>query len=153
MTPKEPTMQIAALLYRLSITFWTGGITLFTFILTPALFKSLSRDQAGQIVGILFPGYFRWGLACGVIALASRLVMLRTSAPVPVILLAIMLALTSVQAFYIEPRAAALKRQIPSFETTTKEHPLRREFSKLHGISASCNLAVMAGGIALVVML
>jgi hypothetical protein len=152
MTPKEPTMQIAALLYRLSITFWTGGITLFTFILTPVLFKSLSRDQAGQIVGILFPGYFRWGLACGVIALASKLVM-RTCAPVPVVLLIIMMALTSVQAFYIEPRAAALKRQIPSFETTPKEHPLRREFSKLHGISASCNLAVVAGGIALVVML
>jgi hypothetical protein len=152
MTPKEPTMQIAALLYRLSITFWTGGITLFTFILTPVLFKSLSRDQAGQIVGILFPGYFRWGLACGAIALAGRLVM-RTGQPVPIILLVIMLALTSVQAFYIEPQAAALKRQIPSFETTPKEHPLRREFSKLHGISASCNLAVVAGGIALVVML
>jgi len=145
-------MQIAALLYRLSITFWTGGITLFTFILTPALFKSLSRDHAGQIVGILFPGYFRWGLACGVIALASRLAM-RTGAPAPAILLAIMLALTSFQAFYIEPRAAALKRQIPSFETTPREHPLRREFSRLHAISASCNLAVVAGGVALVVML
>jgi hypothetical protein len=116
------------------------------------LFKSLSRDQAGQIVGILFPGYFRWGLACGVIALAGRLVM-RATAPAPVILLVIMLALTSVQAFYIEPRAAALKLQIPSFDTTPKEHPLRREFSKLHGISASCNLAVVAGGIALTVML
>jgi len=145
-------MQIAALLYRLSITFWTGGIPLFTFILTPALFKSLSRDHAGQIVGILFPGYFRWGLTCGVIALGARLAM-RTGAPGPVILLVIMLALTSVQAFYIEPKAAALKRQIPSFETTPREHPLRREFSKLHAFSASCNLAVMAGGVALVVML
>jgi len=145
-------MQIAMLLYRLSITFWTGGITLFTFVLTPILFKTLSRDHAGQIVGLLFPGYFRWGLACGVIALASRLVM-RTNALVPACLLVVMLALTSFQAFSIEPRAAALKRQIPSFDTTPKEHPLRREFSKLHGISAGCNLAVVAGGIALVVML
>lgn len=145
-------MQIATLLYRLSIAFWAGGTTLFTFILTPVLFKSLSRDHAGQIVGLLFPGYFRWGLACGALALASRLVM-RTGAPAPVILLVIMLALTSFQAFYIEPRAAALKRQIPSFETTPREHPLRREFSKLHGISATCNLTVVAGGIALVVMM
>ncbi|GFE61542.1 DUF4149 domain-containing protein [Geobacter sp. AOG2] len=145
-------MQIVTLLYRLSITFWTGGITLFTFILTPILFKTLSRDHAGQIVGILFPGYFRWGLVCGVIALVSRLIM-RTNVLVPAILLIVMLALTSFQAFYIEPRAAALKQQIPSFDTTPKEHPLRREFSKLHGISASCNLAVVAGGIALVVML
>lgn len=145
-------MRIAALLYRLSITFWAGGITLFTFILTPTLFKALTRDHAGQIVGILFPGYFRWGLACGVIALVCRLVM-RGNTLVPACLVVVMLALTSFQAFYIEPRAAALKQQIPSFDTTPRDHPLRREFSKLHGISASCNLAVVAGGIALVVML
>ncbi|KAA0888854.1 DUF4149 domain-containing protein [Oryzomonas rubra] len=144
-------MQIAAILYRLSITFWTGGIALFTFILTPMLFKALSRDQAGQIVGILFPGYFRWGLACGAIALACRLVM-RNNALVPACLLVVMLALTSMQAFSIEPRAAALKRQIPSFDTTPKEHPLRREFAKLHGISAVCNLTVVAGGIVLVLL-
>ncbi|QEM67961.1 DUF4149 domain-containing protein [Geobacter sp. FeAm09] len=144
-------MQIAALLYRLSIAFWTGGTALFTFILTPMLFKALSRDQAGQIVGILFPGYFRWGLACGAVALICRLIM-RGTALVPACLLVVMLALTSFQAFSIEPRAAALKRQIPSFDTTPKEHPLRKEFAKLHGISAGCNLAVVAGGIALVIM-
>ena len=55
--------------------------------------------------------------------------------------------------FYIEPRAAALKREIPSFETTPKEHPLRREFSRLHAVSAACNLSVFAGGVALVILL
>jgi hypothetical protein len=64
----------------------------------------------------------------------------------------VMLTLSSFQAFYIEPQAAELKRQIGSFETTPKEHPLRRQFSKLHGVSAVCNLSVIAGGIALVVM-
>jgi len=63
-----------------------------------------------------------------------------------------MLALCSFQAFYIEPKAAALKKEIVSFETTPKDHPLRREFSKLHGVSAVCNLVVIAGGVALVVL-
>ena len=67
-------------------------------------------------------------------------------------LLIAMLVVSSFQAFYVEPKAAELKRQIGSFETTTKEHPLRREFSKLHGISAVCNLAVLAGGVVLVVL-
>ena len=48
---------------------------------------------------------------------------------------------------------AELKRQIGSFETTTKDHPLRREFSRLHGVSAVCNLVVFGGGVALVVLL
>ena len=64
-----------------------------------------------------------------------------------------MLVLTSFGAFYIEPKAAAIKKEIPSFETTSKEDPLRKEFSKLHGISAVCNLVVIVGGVALIVLM
>ncbi len=63
-------MQIPTILYRLAIACWIGGASLFTFVLTPIIFKSFDRDMAGRIVGALFPGYFKWGLLCGVIALA-----------------------------------------------------------------------------------
>ncbi len=146
-------MQLIAILYRLAISFWVGGTALFTFVLTPIIFKSYNRDMAGQIVGYLFPGYFRWGLACGAVALISHLIA-RGRHFVPVIaLIVVMLALTSFQAFSIEPRAAALKKEIPSFETTPKDHPLRQEFAKLHGISAVCNLVAIGGGVVLVVLL
>jgi hypothetical protein len=103
-------------------------------------------------VGNLFPGYFRWGMACGVIALICRLAGRGLDPKMPVIILAAMLAVSSFQAFYVEPRAAELKRQIGSFETTSKDHPQRKAFSKLHGISAICNLTVLAGGVLLVVL-
>jgi uncharacterized membrane protein len=64
-------MQIPTFLYRLAIAYWIGGATLFTFVLTPTIFKSFNRDTAGGIVGALFPGYFKWGLVCGVVALAT----------------------------------------------------------------------------------
>jgi hypothetical protein len=64
-----------------------------------------------------------------------------------------MLALTSLGSFYIEPKAAALKKEIPSFVTTPRDHPLRKEFARLHGISAAANLAVFAGGVVLVALL
>ena len=64
-----------------------------------------------------------------------------------------MLSLSAFGAFYIEPKAAALKKEIPSFVTTPKDHPARKEFSRLHGISAVCNLTVFVGGVALVVLL
>lgn len=145
-------MQYIDMLYRLAVSLWAGGNAIFTLMLTPILFKTESRDVAGRIVGNLFPGYFRWGLACGVIALICRLAGRGLEPRLPVILLTAMLALTSFQAFYVEPRAAELKRQIGSFEATGKEHPLRREFSKLHGVSAVCNLTVLAGGVLLVVL-
>jgi len=145
-------MQYVDMLYRLAVSLWAGGNAIFTLMLTPILFKTESRDVAGRIVGNLFPGYFRWGMACGVIALVCRLAGRGINLKLPVIVLVIMLAVSSFQAFYVEPRAAELKQQIGSFETTSKDHPLRKDFSKLHAVSAVCNLAVLAGGVLLVVL-
>ena len=146
-------MQYLPILYRLAVAFWVGGSVLFTFLLTPILFKNYDRDQAGAIVGLLFPAYFRWGLACGAVALASLLLMRGRQGLVQSVVIAVMLLITALHTFVIEPRAAALKKEIPSFVTTPADHPLRREFMKLHGISQAGNLAVIGGGIALIIML
>lgn len=145
-------MEIKTVLYRLAVSMWVGGAALFTFLLTPTLFRSYGRDMAGGIVGVLFPGYFAWGLACGAVALICLLVSRGRSAMVSGIIIVAMLLITAVQAFVIEPRAAELKKAIPSFETTPADHPQRAEFRKLHGVSAAGNLAVIGGGIALVAL-
>jgi hypothetical protein len=145
-------MQTVSIIYRLAVSLWLGGAALFTFVLTPLLFRYESRDVAARIVGLFFPGYFRWGVACGAIALICRVVLAGKVLEPSAIVLLVILSLCSFQAFYVEPQAAALKREIGSFETTAKDHPLRRQFSKLHGVSAVCNLSVIAGGVALVVL-
>lgn len=145
-------MKYAETVYRLAIALWVGGNALFTSVLTPLLFKSEARDTAARIVGTFFPAYFRWGLACGGAALLCRLLARGRGIDLAAIILVVMLAVTAVQSFYVEPRAAALKQEIGSFETTPKEHPLRREFSRLHAVSAICNLAVLGGGVVLVLM-
>lgn len=145
-------MSVVAALYRLALAFWVGGVAIFTLVLTPALFKTGPRDLAARVVGILFPGYFRWGLGCGVAALVFRLVLKGAVLDPALILLPCMLVLVSFQTFFVEPRAAALKREIPSFETTPKDHPLRRRFSRLHAASAVCNLLVFGGGVVLVLL-
>jgi uncharacterized protein DUF4149 len=146
-------MQILAIIYRLAVAFWVGGVAIFTFVLTPIIFRSYDRDMAGRIVGVLFPAYFRWGIACGVVGLACLLLLRGRNFIPSLAIILVMTSLSAFGAFYIEPRAAALKREIPSFVTTPKDHPLRKEFSKLHAISAVCNLTVFGGGVALVVLL
>lgn len=145
-------MKIIQAVYTLAIALWAGGNAIFTLLLTPILFRTEGRDIAARIVGNMFPLYFRWGLACGVIALVCRLTAGGDAKRLPAVLLVIMLAITSFQAFYVEPKAAELKQKIGSFENTPKDHPLRKEFSRLHGISALCNLTVLAGGVVLVVL-
>ena len=145
-------MHIATIIYHLAIACWLGGAALFTFILTPIIFKSYSRDIAGGIVGVLFPGYFRWGLACGAIALICLLLTKGRHTFVSIIILVAMLTITATQAFIIEPKAAELKKEIPSFTTTPPDHPLRAQFLKLHGISAVANLVVIGAGVGLVII-
>nr|WP_246551318.1 DUF4149 domain-containing protein [Geobacter hydrogenophilus] len=137
----------------MAVALWVGGAALFTFVLTPTIFRTETRDVAGRIVGYLFPGYFRWGLACGAVALLALLLARGKNWMPAAVLLVVMLTVTAFQAFHVEPKAALIKQQIPSFETTPKDHPMRREFSKLHGISAVCNLSVIAGGVVLIVLL
>lgn len=145
-------MPLLAIPYHLAVAFWAGGVAIFTFVLTPILFRALSRDEAGRIVGLLFPGYFRWGLVCGGTTLVCLLTLRGPYFPVQLAVVLLMLAATAFQAFFIEPRAAALKERIPSFETTPKDDPRRQEFARLHAVSAVCNLAVFAGGAVLVTL-
>ena len=142
-------MLVLNVVFSLAISCWLGGAALFTFVLTPTLFAALSRDMAGMIVGLLFPGYFRWGLACGIVALLCKLAGRGKLNLIAIAILAVMLLLTATQAFIIEPRAAAIKAQIASFETTPKDDPARVQFRKLHGLSMAANLAVIAGGVLL----
>lgn len=146
-------MTIIAIIQRLALALWVGGIGIFTFAVTPIIFKSFGRDMAGRIVGEVFPAYFRWGLVCGVVALLSLLVLRGRNFVPALVIIALMLSLTSFSAFYIEPHLAQLKKEIPSFETTPKDHPLRKEFRRLHGISAVSNLSVFGGGVLLIILL
>jgi hypothetical protein len=148
---KKHHMRIATIIYHLAVSCWLGGSVLFTFVLTPILFKSYSRDRAGSIVGTLFPGYFQWGLACGAVAFICLLLGKSHRKVASGLILSIMLTVTATQAFIIEPRAAELKRQISSFETTPPDHPLRVQFRKLHGISAVANLMLIGAGVVLVI--
>lgn len=145
-------MNLLTVVYHLALSCWLGGAALFTFVLTPKLFAAYPRDLAGNIVGLLFPGYFRWGLACGAVALLCQLIQRGRFAVASLLIIMLMLLFTATQAFIIEPRAAALKQSIVSFETTPKEDPLRVQFRKLHGLSMAANLAVIAGAVVLVIL-
>lgn len=145
-------MRITAALFRLAVAFWVGGAALFTFVMTPILFRTQPRDLAAAIVGDLFPGYFQWGLAAGSVAAACLLIFRGRFFLPTLALLLLMLCLTAFQAFIIEPRAEALKQQIVSFETTGRDDPLRQQFARLHGVSLICNLAVVVGGMVIIIM-
>lgn len=143
-------------LYTLTLSLWTGGMAMFTFIVTPAIFRSFGRDQAGEIVGRLFPGYFLSTLILSGLALVLFFLLAADQATrayraTLVLLVAALLANTYIT-YKLHPDAVKVKHQIASFERDAPDAPLRKEFRRLHAISAVLNLLVLADGAALLVL-
>jgi uncharacterized membrane protein len=140
-------------LYNLVLALWVGGIAIFTFIVTPAIFRSYGRDQAGEIVGKLFPGYFLYTLVLTVLALVLFFFVARDSTlsayRPSLALIAAGIAITLFVAFWVHPTTVGVKRNVASFERESPDSPARKQFRRLHALSASLNLLLLVDGIVL----
>jgi uncharacterized membrane protein len=142
--------------YLLVLGIWTGGIFMFTFVVTPVIFKAFDRDLAGSIVGRLFPGYFFFVLAA--VALAAALLFFAWSARTgtafraSLVLVVIALFLALYTNFSLHPRMQSIKQEIASFESVPSDHPFRQTFRKLHVQSAVLNLMLLVDGVALLAL-
>jgi hypothetical protein len=148
--------KLTQTLYTVILALWTGGIAIFTFIVTPAVFRGFGRDMAAQIVDKLFPGYFGYNLAVSSLAFVTLLLLgadrLRAAFKVSLVLVALAIAVNLFVNFKLHPDIKKVKSEIVSFETTPKDDPMRRKFGKLHAVSATLNLLLLADGVALLVI-
>jgi hypothetical protein len=147
---------IAFTLYMLTVSLWIGGVALFTFVITPLIFRGFSRDTAAAIVDKFFNAYFLYNFALSIFAmllyLVSRQVWSGSGFKASIILLIFAVLINSYVAFKLHPDILVIKRQVKSFESAPKDDPLRRKFGRLHAVSAVLNLMVFADGVALLVI-
>jgi hypothetical protein len=68
------------------------------------------------------------------------------------VLLALALVISAYTAFKLHPDAVRVKQQVASFEREPVDSPARKRFSRLHAVSASLNLLLLADGIALLLL-
>lgn len=143
-------------LYNLILALWVGGIALFTFIVTPVIFRSFGRDLAGKIVGELFPGYFLYNLVLATLALFLFFIVAgdqpRTAYWLSLLLLTTALIINVFIVFKLHPDTVRVKHAVTSFEREPPDSPVRKRFAKLHAASAVLNLMLLADGIALLVI-
>ena len=139
--------------YTLILSLWVGGISLFTFLMTPTIFRSFERDMAGKIVGTLFTDFFTYNLVLSVLALIL-LVILRSFLTGFGLKLSLILVICAIMinlfvAFKLHPDIRKVKQEMHTVEEPAGESPLRKKFGKLHAVSASLNLLLLADGITL----
>jgi uncharacterized membrane protein len=141
--------------YNFILALWIGGIAIFTFIVTPVIFKSYPRDQAGEIVGRLFPGYFLYNLVLAAVALVLFFLVTNEQSNLTY-RLSLVCAVTALLinlfvVFKLHPDSVRIKQQVTSFERESPDSPARKQFRRLHGVSMALNLVLLAEGIVLLV--
>jgi uncharacterized membrane protein len=135
---------------------WVGGMCLFTFVVTPVIFRSYPRDVAGEIVGKLFPSYFLFTLVVSAITLVLFVFFFpdqgSLSYRVAVALASLAVIVSLYVNFRLYPEARMVKQEVHSFETAAPDEPLKARFRRLHAQSAILNLFMIADGLALLII-
>lgn len=138
-------MTFVLFFYLLALVCWLGGMVVFSAVIAPVVFTTLSRPDAGRLVAAVFPRYYVLGYICGAVALVLAIWLAvarvpRASWTFAAILLAAALGCTAYAGVVVRP-------QVDAIRTVTEEanpDPVRRaEFDRLHHLSVMLNGGAM----------
>ena len=138
-------------IYLLSLVVWIGSIVFFSFFVAPVVFKTLEREKAGELVGIIFPRYYKVGYVCGTLIFLSFLISGAEEIGLKWCAWGTM-CLTSVLAgVVVNPKAKLLKEKIKS--VTEEEKPkIEAKFKSLHSFSVKLNAVTLFSGLWLIAL-
>ena len=130
--------RLTEILHGVALTLWVGGLWSIGYLVAPALFHALGSDRqlAGQLAGRLFELIGWVGLACAAYLLLFLLGRLRSAAlrRWDFWLLILMLLLTAVGLFGVQPLLAQLKSD--ALPREVMQSVLRDRFAAWHGVSS-----------------
>jgi len=139
----------------LSLVVWIGGIIFLAFVEAPIAFSPgllPTRHMAGTIVGHSLDLLHYMGIVSGVVFLFGSALYCRLTAgsarPLALrhILIVLMIVLTMISQFAISPKMHALRAKAGVIDYLALDHPVRREFDRLHVWSEDFEKAVLLLG-------
>jgi len=134
----------AQFVYLLCLVLWIGAIVFFSFFTAPVVFRLLDRGQAGEIVGAIFPRYYKLQYVCGVLALGSLAVVQGSGFNPNWLFLALMLGCAVYAGQVVSPQARQVKEEM---KTAGASDALEARFQSLHSLSVKLNSAVLVMGL------
>lgn len=132
-----------------ALALWVGAVVFFSLIVAPAVFTVLPPEDAGRVVGAIFPRYDGLGVVAGFVAVVAAALVRRASGAaawgVVTAMLGVMLAATLYAAAAVHPRAQALR---PALHQSAVDPGVRAEFDRLHRRAVQLNGVVLLLGVA-----
>jgi hypothetical protein len=142
-------------LYLLALVVWLGETVFLSFVVAPSIFRGFPPEEAGRVMGTIFPAYYRVGMVCGAVLVAAAVYLWRTGVAsgarwgLAAALGIVMLVCILYAGVAVQPRVRELRevRHRPDAPANVES-----EFQRLHGLSVQLNSVVLAGGAALSVL-
>jgi uncharacterized membrane protein len=130
--------RLAEAVQALAVTVWAGALWGIGLLTAPTLFQMIAdRTLAGSVAGRLFLYVALIGIACGLYLLIFRLARFGTHAGRQGFfwVVVLLLALTLVGQFGVQPILAALKQQAGA--QAVMESVFRDRFATWHGVASA----------------
>ena len=134
---------------RLLLTLWVGSLLAIGYLAVPIAFATMSDITiAGNYAGKLFSAVNMLGLACGVVLIITKLILYKRQIMGlwRFWVLLVMLGLTLLFSYYLQPEMAAVKQLVANGNDADLER-----FSLFHMLSKNVYMLVSFLGVALVV--
>lgn len=143
-----------------SIVVWVGSIVFFSFFAAPSIFRSLSREEAGKLVGLIFPKYYMVGYVSGFLSITTLFYLGNMDGSIlpetRLAILVFMAIVTLYSGIFVGGKARRIKAEIQELKDSTEENNkeklggLRKEFGKTHRVSMILNVTVFLSSLVLV---
>ena len=139
--------KIIQFIHLLSLVSWLGAIIFFSFVAAPAIFRKLDRATAGEVVGVIFPGYYMMGYICGGLATITLFLGAEQVSVGKWVALGLMIFCTVIARAVINPKAKVLKEAMKESTAGKEKEDLEAQFKKYHRISVQLNVVVLLAGL------
>ncbi len=149
-------LRLGALLrfvHLLALGLWIGSVVFFSLVAAPSLFGALPRDLAGRAVSAIFPRYYAFGGACGLVAILSGLLLGAQRAwwgrllLIELALLAVMTGLVLYSGRVVLPQASQARAALAVAQGTPELENAQARFDRLHRLSVQLNGTVLLLGV------
>lgn len=126
-----------------SLITWFGGVIFFSALVAPVMFKTFPLEQAGDVVGVIFPLFYLMGYIFGFVALVSLYFSSRKKPWFRLILIGVMLVSTLYGGLVAGKKAGELRLQIRQEQDAGQKLVLKENFHAQHRLSMMANTLVL----------
>lgn len=139
---------ISSSIFLIAMGLWLGGVVFFSFFTAPVIFERLPRNQAADVISVMFPRYYNLGYTCGFAMLIAGAypIYLRPSSANPWMSWSLALVATIVSLYagrVIMPRVRRFRETAESSAGTPEHAPNRARYNKAHQWSVTLNSLVL----------